>query len=497
MLEKTGPWDYYGAMTGTLEFSSLKGVKTYFVGIKGTGMAALAELFQGRGAVVMGSDTEEKFYTDEVLTNLGIPYAEGFAEKNVPGDAELLIYSAAYDPDTHPEITEARSRGLRCISYTEALGVVSQLSYSAGISGVHGKTTTSAMAGTLIKHLDIPCSVLVGSAVPALGGGSTFSRGEKYFIAETCEYKRHFLSFHPQCIVITSIEPDHLDYYQDLEDIYSAFCSYCGRLPANGTCIYCADDPGACEVVRRMREKRPDIDFRPYGLRAEGEWKITSIFRNPGATVFSLGKFSSSFTLKVPGSHNVLNAAAALAVVNVILEEESVKAGPDIEERMRKGLAAFSGSRRRSEVIGRAGDVLFIDDYGHHPTEIQKTLKGMKDFYPGMRIIVDFMSHTYTRTKALLREFSESFSPADCVILHRIYGSARETEQGSVTGETLFREVKEKHPQAYYFHEVMDAAPFLKGFLQPGDLFITMGAGDNWQLGKYLYEDFQNRDKRK
>ncbi|MFP4564723.1 MAG: Mur ligase domain-containing protein, partial [Spirochaetia bacterium] len=236
-------------------FSSLKELRVYMVGIKGTGMAALAELIFKKGGIVSGSDTEEKFYTDEVLGSLGISVIEGFSRTNLPEDVDLVVHSAAYSPDIHPELLAARERGLPVYAYPKALGLVSRLSPSTAVAGVHGKTTTTALIGTLVQRMGLPVSVLVGSAVPVLGGGSVYVGGDDHFVAETCEYRRHFMDFSPKRIILTSVEPDHLDYYSGYEDIVEAFVDFIMILPENGECIYCVDDPGTRDVVARVRHR--------------------------------------------------------------------------------------------------------------------------------------------------------------------------------------------------------------------------------------------------
>jgi UDP-N-acetylmuramate--alanine ligase len=465
--------------------ASLDGVGVHLVGIKGTGMAALAEILASRGARITGSDTSEVFYTDAVLRRLGISWTEGFAAANVPADAALVIHSAAYKPSENPELGAAAARGLPVLPYPEALGALSLLSDSTGICGVHGKSTTTAMCGMILKEWGFPATVLVGAEVPGFGGRSTLVRGTRYFVAETCEYRRHFLNFHPARIVMTSVEPDHLDYFRDMADILDAFTSYGISLPKGGSLVYCQDDGGARDAAARVGSRRPDVALIPYGRSAEGPWRIVEEEQGPAEVRFRLAGSAIRFVLRVPGAHNVLNAAAACAVTGLIWARERAGAPTGLEAAS-KALAAFTGSRRRSEIVGEAGGVLFMDDYGHHPTAIRRTLEGIRAFYPGRRLIVDFMSHTYSRTRALLGEFAGCFESADVVILHRIYASAREQNQTGVTGRDLHAEVSRRHHDARYFEEPLDALPFLLAELRAGDILVTMGAGDNWKLGREL-----------
>jgi len=220
----------------------------YCVGIKGTGVAALAELLHQGGNRVSGSDCADVFYTDAILRELGIPYWESFAPEHI-GRPDLVIHSAAYTAENNAELAAARAQGIKTMKYPEALGAYSALFDSTGVAGVHGKTTTTALTGALLRGAGLPAQVLAGSAVSAFGACSTLNRGNKYFVAETCEYRRHFLHFHPRRVILTAIESDHQDYYPDYASIFQAFLEYLRLLPPGGELIYCADDPGAAAAA--------------------------------------------------------------------------------------------------------------------------------------------------------------------------------------------------------------------------------------------------------
>ena len=459
-------------------------------------MSALAELFLGMGAVVSGSDTEEVFYTDQILKELGIKYTEKFSASNITPDCSLVIHSSAYSKEANPDLMEAVRRKIPLLEYTQALGAYSSLTRSCGIAGVHGKTTTTGLTGTILREMGLRVSVLAGSAISNFDGKSTFSAGKEFFVAETCEYKRHFLSFSPEIIAVTGIEADHLDYFSGYEDIYSAFLEYAEKLPYGGTLVYCADDEGALRLSREVMRKRSDLVLLPYGERAEGFFRVTEISERPGITEFSLEGVDGMFELRVPGRHNVLNSAAAAAVSVCIaskIRHEGIGTMLEAEKKaVHDGIKNYRGSKRRSELLGEAAGIIFMDDYAHHPTAIKTTLSGLKSFYPGRRIIVDFMSHTYSRTKALLDDFASSFNDADLVILNRIYSSAREKEESAGNLDNLFFEkTREKHGNVVYYDEPADAAGFLEKELRKGDLFVTMGAGDNWKLGKRVFDYFR------
>ena len=465
-------------------------------------MCALAELLHKRGFSVSGSDGKEVFYTDSLLKELKIPYHETFDASHIDKTLDLVIYSAAYSFSTNPEMDRALELDIPIIKYTDALGAYSKGIDSTGIAGVHGKTSTTALAGTLLGGLGLPVEVLAGSEVSNFGGRSTLSLGHEYFVAETCEYRKHFLSFHPKRIILTSVETDHQDFFPTYEDIRDAFVEYGRLLPPGGELIYCADDKGASEVAGILEKEMPKIKFIPYGFNADGDFKIIDYQVKNERILMKLSAFPCEFKIRIPGRHTALNAAAAIALCfSIVKDYYSDGWTKDRREALVKALEEFNGSRRRSEILGTKNGIIYMDDYGHHPTEIKTTLAGLRDFFPERRFIVSFMSHTYTRTEALLDEFADSFSNADIVLLHKIYASAREVYNGGITGLSLFEKVKEKlqdlnkktgskalESRVFYIDEPDDSIDFLNGILKSGDLFITMGAGDNFRMGKKLFD---------
>jgi UDP-N-acetylmuramate--alanine ligase len=471
------------------------GSSVYFVGVKGTGVCALAELMHGAGVKVGGSDSAEVFYTDAILRELGIPYHESFDPSHIRDDFDLVVHSAAYSAETNSELAEAARRGIPVLKYPDALGAFSALFDSAGIAGVHGKTTTTALAGILAAAAGLPAKILAGGAVADFNGRSTLSLGGTYFIAETCEYRRHFLAFHPRHIILTAVESDHQDFFPSYESIRGAFIEYCRLLPPGGELIYCADDPGAAEVARTIENENRGIVLIPYGFTAQGGFRVASYRLENESALFAISGFPGEIEFKISGRHQALNAAAALALVTVLLKKELGDENAWNEERLlaaKKALKDFRGSKRRSELIGEAGGVIFMDDYGHHPTAIKTTLAGLKSFYPQRRLVVSFMSHTYTRTAALLDEFAAAFDDVDILFLHKIYASAREQYAGGVSGKTLYEKIRSLDggrfaDRVFYIDEPLDAFDAVKKILAKGDLFITMGAGSNWPLGQKLF----------
>ena len=468
------------------------GKSAYFVGIKGTGVCAMAELMHEAGIKVRGSDTGEVFYTDAILKDRGISYYENFDRSHITDDIDFIVHSAAYCAQTNVELSQAVKRNIPVIKYTDALGAWSAGFDSTGIAGVHGKTTVTAISGVLIKAANIPAQILAGSAVADFNGRSTLSLGKKYFVAETCEYRKHFLSFNPKHIILTSVESDHQDFFPDYESIRDAFVEYCRLLPedsgrADGALIYCADDPGASEAAGIIKKEKPGIAVIPYGFSALGDYKITSWRADNERAVFGIAGFPGEFKMKIPGKHQAQNAAAALALVLLLLKKEGVTPNAEKIEALKKALENFKGSKRRSEIIGEAAGIIFMDDYGHHPTAIKTTLAGIKSFYPSRRLVVSFMSHTYTRTATLLNEFAGAFTDADFIFLHKIYASAREKYSGGINGKTLYEKIAQKTENARYTEEPLDAFEPLTKILKPGDIFITLGAGNNWPLCEKLF----------
>ena len=469
----------------------------YFVGIKGTGVCALAELMHNAGVKVSGSDIAEVFYTDAILKELNIPYYNDFDPSRITNDIDMVIHSAAYSADTNCELEQAQKINIPVLKYTDALGDWSARFESCGVCGVHGKTTTTAIAGILARAAGIPAQILTGSAAIDFGSRSTLILGNKYFIAETCEYRKHFLSFRPKYIVLTSVESDHQDFFPDYESIRGAFVEYCRLLPAGGKLIYCADDNGASDVASIIESEDRGIELIPYGFTAPGGWKVLSYNVEKERAVFNIAKIPGEIKLRIPGRHEALNTAAALALIASLARADN--SGIFSEEKIQSiktALENFRSTKRRSEILGERQGIIFMDDYGHHPTAIKTTLAGIKSFYPERRLIVSFMSHTYTRTSALLDEFAASFADADILFLHKIYASARENYKGGVNGRTLFERTAALRggKDIFYVEEYDDAVKPLCEILKPGDIFITLGAGNNWPLGEKLFNHFKSID---
>jgi len=480
-------------------------------------MAALAEILAAKGSILSGSDVPDTFYTDAILRSIGMKVNESFAADHITASIDAVIYSDAYNPSINPELLEAAKKDIPMFSFAQALGALSRLSDSSGIAGVHGKTTTTAMAGSILKAMRCPVTVLTGSAVASFGDRCTMIQGDRFFVAETDEYRRHFMHFSPRRILLTSVESDHQDFYPTYDSILQAFKDYGLSLPLGGELLYCADNAGAVEVAEFIAIKRSDIKLVPYGFKAEGRWKIQSCTTEEGVSNFRINAWTGDFSLHVPGNHLVSDAVGAIALSHDIMVDS--RDGDKLTDahwnQTREALADFKGSRRRSEIIGSAGGILVMDDYAHHPTALKATISGIKAFWPARRIVVDFMSHTFSRTIALMDEFAESLDDADCVVLHDIYPSAREAPVKGVSGRDLFEKVKARRPdlidlsgmqvgrlavgkaQGFLLYEETHekVSNTLMNLLRENDLFITMGAGDNWKLGRTILSKLGEKEK--
>ncbi|MBI5071442.1 UDP-N-acetylmuramate--L-alanine ligase [Candidatus Falkowbacteria bacterium] len=453
--------------------------KIYMIGIKGVGMTAIAQVLKLRGKEVTGSDTHEKFFTDEVLAKSGIKFYEGFEAANLEKEKpDLVIYSTAYTEE-NPELAAARKSGLPILSYPEVLGQILKEGFGIAVCGTHGKTTTSAMLGFVLQELGADPTVIVGSAVPQLGGNARVGKGE-YVVIEADEYQNKFLYFKPRAVVLTSAEYDHPDFFKTEADYFDAFRKFVAKIPAEGFLVACADDKNVKEISASVSCK---IIF--YGLTV-GDWQAKKIVQKNGGMefeVFGKDKSQGIFKIKLLGNHNVANALAVIATAAELGYGPSTSS----ENKLRGALENFSGAVRRFEIKGEVAGVIVVDDYGHHPTEIKVTLEAARQKYPDRRIWCVFHPHTFTRTKALLSDFSKSFGAADKTIVIDIYGSAREVA-GGVSSEDLVELIKKEGKDALYIPTILEAAEFLAKEVKSGDVVITMGAGDVWRIGELLLE---------
>ncbi len=483
------------------------GKRIFLVGVKGTGLSGLADLLVACGADVSGSDTTEHFYTEERLRELNVRIYDGTTGEKPGVDYDLVIYSAAYSAKTNAHLGQLQRQKIPCYSYTQFLGLISRKIPTIAIAGVHGKTTITGMIAAIAQGARIPFLVISGGQVNSIGNRSIYYGGTDCFVVEACEYRRHFFDIDPNILLVNAIESDHQDYYKHYKDIFSAFYDYANSLPTGGILLCCSDDRGAGDLADIIERERDDITVCRYGNSAgetggaggggHGGYTITqSGYRAIKGTPFgaltqevTVNRWPKNpLTLNVPGAYNIPNAVGALAALDAL----TIHYHPftlNIKSAV-KALAAYSGAKRRCQVIGEWDNILIIDDYAHHPTAIAATIAGVREFYPKRRIIVDFMPHTYSRTTAMLQEFAQCFVSADIVYTHDVYPSARENESATVrrrrpiTGKRFAAKIAEHHNDVRYFPTFAKTQADMLAALKGGDLLLTLGAGDNWQVGK-------------
>ena len=442
----------------------------HFVGVKGTGMSALAQVAEKvEQASVTGSDVSERFFTDSVLERAQIPVLP-FSPANVE-HVDLVVASAAYT-DQHPEIARAKELNIPVLSYPQYLGRLMAKKRGIAVSGTHGKTTTTAMIGLVLIQAGLDPTIVVGSDVPSIGGNARSGHGE-FFLAESCEYRRHFLNYSPEYLIITNMEFDHPDYFKDLDDVVSAFQAFAAKIPAHGKIFILDEDPHRTSITG-------SAPITTFGFSATADIRATDVvFQDQGSCmkIHIHGQFVGNLELRVAGRHNILNALATIAFCHEIgIPTAQILAS----------LQAFNGTKRRFEHLGTRGGALIVDDYAHHPTEIRNTLEGARLSFPGRRIRAIFQPHTFSRTEKLLLEFSEAFQAADEVVIAEIFASAREQNLQSISAAVLAELIQKQGKQARYIGTLEDIKSYLAQTLAPEDLVLTLGAGDIYKVGQDL-----------
>lgn len=448
--------------------------RLHMVGIGGAGMSGIAEVLHENGFVVTGSDMGEGSVID-YLKHLGIRVDSKHEAKNVE-DADLVVYSSAI-PYDNPELVEARARRIPVIRRAEMLGELMRMKYTLAISGTHGKTTTTSIVGEIWEAAGLDPTIIVGGVVKGKGSGAKVGKGD-YLIAESDEFDRSFLSMMPSSAIVTNIDADHLDTYENIDEIKEAFVQFVNKIPFYGQAILCIDDPNVQQIYSKVR--KPVIT---YGFSRQAKYHIDNLrFEKgyPHFEIFNDGNSLGEFQLQIPGRHNVLNATAAVALA---MEE-----GIDVEVA-RRAVAAFEGVQRRFEFLGEKNDVLVFDDYAHHPTEATATLQGFRDAFPDRRVIVAFQPHLFSRTRDQHDAFGSAFANCDVLLCTDIY-PARERPIEGVTGALVSDSALAfGHRNARFVGDQMNLLPILKEELKPGDVVVLMGAGNIWKLGQKILEE--------
>ncbi|MGN1148450.1 MAG: UDP-N-acetylmuramate--L-alanine ligase [Lachnospiraceae bacterium] len=446
-------------------------VHIYFVGIGGISMSGLAEVLHEEGFQVTGSDRQESSLT-KALEKKGITIFYGQKKSNITPDIDCAVFTSAIHPD-NPEYIAVKELGIPSLTRAELLGqMMKNYQVPIAISGTHGKTTTTSMISEILLHADLDPTLSIGGILKSIGGNIRVGHSD-FFVTEACEYTNSFLSFFPKIGLILNIEEDHLDFFKDLADIRSSFHRFAALLPADGTLIINGDIPDLKDFLEGL-----NCNIITFGHTSASDYYPSDIVYNEmGCPSFTLHGPSGNWqiALGVPGEHNVYNALAALALSDVLHISVQTAAA---------SLADFHGTDRRFEYKGCIGGVTIIDDYAHHPTEITATLKAAAN-YPHKTIWCVFQPHTYSRTKAFMKEFAQALSLADKVILADIYAS-RETDTLGISSRTLQKELQNLGCECYYFPSFDEIENFLLQNCINGDLLITMGAGDVLKIGENL-----------
>lgn len=439
--------------------------KVHFVGIGGVGMSAVARVMVGRGVAVSGSDAKDLPVMHD-LAALGARIAVGYAAANLK-DADTVVRGSAIRPD-NPELVEAAARGLRVLHRSEALAAAMAGDRVIAIAGTHGKTTTTSMTTWMLRGAGLDPSFAIGANVPALGVNGAAGRGD-LFVAEADESDESFLNYRPLTEIITNVEADHLDHYGTAEAVHAAFDAFAALVPREGLVLACGDDPGARSVVERMRGHQSGPRVLLYGTAADADVRL--VFDPAGSEVHWDGRVHP-LPVRVPGLHNALNAAAAFAA--------AVDAGAD-PARASASLADFAGAARRFELKGEAGGVRVFDDYAHHPTEVRAALAAARAVAGGHGVHVLFQPHLFSRTREFAAQFAEALSAADTVRVLDIY-PAREDPIPGVTSELVTTHL----PEGAYAPGPDEAVAELAAAARPGDIVLTVGAGDVTAQGPAL-----------
>ncbi len=437
--------------------------KLHFIGIGGIGMSAIAKIMLNMGYRISGSDVNKRHLTEE-LEAAGARICYSHAAKNIPSDAEAVVYSSAVKCD-NPEMIEAKRRGLSVYKRAEALAFLMSTRISIGVAGAHGKTTTSAMIATMLDCAGYDPTVIIGGMLPAIGGGNAKAGQGQYLVAEADESDGTFLLLHPTIAVVTNIEADHLDFYSDLNDIIVAFEQYFRQVPGDGFAVYCAD----CPICKDLAYSVPG-NYISYAIEEEADYTADNIIQGNGisADIYYKGKKLGRLALQIAGRHNIANALAAIAV--------GIALGLDFET-CAQGLAHFSGTGRRMEKMGEFNGLSIIDDYAHHPTEIRKTIDAVRG--QGVKnMTVVFQPHRYSRTKSMYIEFAEALMEADQVVLCEIYPAFEPPIPGVSAKMIVDKMTDFGHRQVAYADSLESTLAYLQDNIKGEGTVLIMGAGN-------------------
>jgi UDP-N-acetylmuramate--alanine ligase len=455
--------------------------KIHFVGIGGIGMSGIAELLLNLDFEISGSDIQDSEIIQNLISKGAEIYTDGHKAENV-GNSEALVYSSAVR-ENNPEILEAKDRGIPVIRRAEMLGeLIAVKETSIAVSGAHGKTSTSSMLGSVLNAGDHDPTLVVGGLVKTIGTNSLLGLGD-IIIVEADEFDRSFLALRPTISVVTNIELEHTDCYANMDELQNAFIQFCNSGPFYGGVIVCLDSPGVRGIISEI--------YRPittYGISSQADYRADDIQFKNNTTTFSTyyqNQKLGQIKLNVPGQYNVLNSLAAIAV------------GMEMEipfNLIKKGLIEYDGVRRRFEIKGIVNDIMVVDDYAHHPTEVAATLDAARSGW-NRRIIAVFQPHLFTRTRDFYREFAESFLNSDILIVTDIYPAREEIIEG-IDGNLVAKAAKKLgHRHVHYIPNLNDINEKLDEITQPGDMVISIGAGTIWRFSEKYFHQLKNTFK--
>lgn len=450
-------------------------VKLHFTGIGGISMSGLAEIMLSRGFTVTGSDIRPSEITAH-LEKLGAAVFYRQTAENVGDDVAVLIYTAAVKQD-NPELAAAREKNIPMLSRAEFLGqIMKNYPMSIGVSGTHGKTTTTSMISQILLAADADPTILVGGIMPVIKGNTRIGHSD-YIITESCEYTNSFLSFPPKIGIILNVAADHLDFFKDLNDIRHSFKTYASLIPEDGALIINSDIDDIEYFTKDLRCRVITVGSNPEKSDYSAVNITYDAYARGSYDLMVNGKIQTRVKLSVTGQHNIFNSLASIATAHLLGFSDDV---------ILKGLEQYTGTDRRFQYKGTFQNATVIDDYAHHPDEIRATIETAK-LCPHKKMWVVFQPHTYTRTKALMNEFAQELSRADAVILADIY-AAREKNTLGISSADLMEKIKTLGTETYYFPSFLEIENFLRKNCSSEDLLITMGAGDVVKIGDDLLE---------
>lgn len=454
-----------------IEFT--KPIHVHFIGIGGISMSGFAELLHSYGFIISGSDMQPSKITNH-LQSLGIHIVYGQSETNITNDIDLIVYTAAISPD-NPEFIASKNSGIPMMDRAEMVGqVMKNYQNAINISGTHGKTTTTSMLSHIFLHADLDPTISIGGILDVINGNIRVGKSNN-FITEACEYTNSFLKFHPSAGIILNIEADHMDFFKDLDDIRHSFHEFAKRIPKDGLLVINSDISDYKKFIEDLQ-----CNIVDYGINSpKYDYNAQNIeYDSLGRATYDLYKkdtYVDRIQLSVVGEHNVSNSLAAIA----LSLEQNISL-----ELVKEGLFNFTGTERRFQKKGTFQGVTVIDDYAHHPTEIEATLKSAHN-YPHKDLWVIFQPHTYSRTRAFLDNFAGALSHADKVIMADIY-AAREKDPGDISSRDIVSRLQKLGTEVYYFPTFEEIEEFVKKKCTNGDMLITMGAGDVVLIGEHL-----------